>query len=180
MARSGRSWSKKDTRKYPIKRDEYGMTARQRCFQSFDKGLRPSEVTRGVGISLKTACTYFYQWKRLPKHLKLNYRIMKRALAELPGLREEIIRTLSKKLKMPKRKIKAQLESPWGIRQLVDGKWRTLVNLKEEEEKQLRLKVAYRIVRLCEERGLSLRDISHELNKLQQRTPKKRKKQNPA
>ncbi|MCK5643096.1 MAG: hypothetical protein KAJ19_19970 [Gammaproteobacteria bacterium] len=151
------------------------MTARWRCFQAFDNGLRPAEVAKGVGVSLKTACTYFYQWKRLPKHLGVNYGIMKRALAELPGLREDIIRILSKKLKVPKRKIKAQLASPWGIRQLVDGKWRALINLKEEEEKQLRLKAAARIIRLYEECGLSLVDIYSELYKLLQRTPKKRK-----
>ena len=152
------------------------MTARWRCFQAFDQGLRPAEVARGVGISLKTACTYFYQWKRLPKHLEVNYIIMKRALAGLPGLREKIIRSLSRELKMPKRKIKAQLESPWGIRQLVDGKWRALIDLKEEEEKQLRLKAATRIIKLYEECGLSLQDINREMYKLLQRTPKKRKR----
>lgn len=49
-------------------------------FQALDKGLGPAEVARGVGNSLKTACTYLYQWKRLPKHLEVIYIIMKRAL----------------------------------------------------------------------------------------------------
>ncbi len=80
---------------------------------------------------------------------------------------------------MAKRKIKARLESPWGIRQVVDAKWRVLIDLKEEEEKQLRLKAASRIIRLSEECGLSLQDIHRELYKLLQRTPKKWKKWNP-
>jgi len=56
-------------RKYPIKKDEYGRSARKRAFAAFNSGARPADVASEVGISLQTACRYFSDWKKLPKNV---------------------------------------------------------------------------------------------------------------
>ena len=159
-------FSKKDKRKYPIRRDEYGRTVRRRCFDAFDKGNRPAEVARSVGISLKTACTYLYQWNKLPKHSEEKYQQMKDTLKAAPYLRERIIRILSEELDMPPSKVRAQIESPWGIKQLVNGKWRALIDDKYEKERQHRRKAADLIIKLHEDQGIPLADIIKGLEKL--------------
>ena len=63
----------KKSRKYPIKKDETGKTARRRAFEAFDKGMRPAQVSRLVDISFRTACRYFTHWKRLPGHYQVKH-----------------------------------------------------------------------------------------------------------
>ena len=159
-------FSKKDKRKYPIRRDEYGRTARRRCFEAFGKGYRPAEVARSVGVSLKTACTYLYQWNKLPEHSEEKYQEMKAILKVAPYLRERIIRVLSEELDMPRSKIRAQIESPWGIKQLANGKWRALIDDKYEKERQHRRKAADLIIKLHENQGIPLADIVGGLEQL--------------
>lgn len=41
-----------DARKYPIKRDESGNSARKRAFAEFDEGNKPRDIFEAVGISI--------------------------------------------------------------------------------------------------------------------------------
>ena len=62
-------------RRYPIKRDALGKTARQRAFALFDKGLRPGSVAPMVDVTLATIYTYSKQWKKLPPNRDLEYKM---------------------------------------------------------------------------------------------------------
>ncbi len=53
-------------RKYSIKRDQYGRSARQRCFDLFDEGVTLAEISKTVGITVRTVYKYHQQWKRQP------------------------------------------------------------------------------------------------------------------
>ena len=103
---------KKKSRKYPIKRDEYGTSARQRAFEAFDQGKRPAEVALMVGISLRTACRYFSDWKKLPKNSELLYRIAKAGLKNELGFPEHVITTLAAKLGLSEEEVRVLLQKP--------------------------------------------------------------------
>lgn len=64
-------------RKYPIKRDSYGRSARQRAFAAFENGKTPAEVAVMVPISVRTARRYFADWQKLPHNLELHYRMIR-------------------------------------------------------------------------------------------------------
>ena len=58
-----RKWQlipKTKERKYPIKRDEYGQSARSRAFAAFDAGKRPAEIYEQIGISKRTRPMEFF------------------------------------------------------------------------------------------------------------------------
>ena len=62
---------RKKGRRYPIKRDEWGESARTRCFEMFEDKVPLPEISRIVGVPLKTVYTYHSQWKKNP----LNARV---------------------------------------------------------------------------------------------------------
>jgi len=158
---------KKKSRKYPIKRDEYGTSARQRAFEAFDQGKRPAEVALMVGISLRTACRYFSDWKKLPKNSELRYRIAKAGLKNELGFPEEVITTLAAKLDVSEEEVMARLQKPWAMKQLVTGKWAAEVRERQERKRQARLKAAAKLIYLYEIVGVPLDRIIAELGRLE-------------
>jgi len=158
---------RKDKRKYPIRKDEWGRTARKRCFDLYDRGIRPAAVAREIGISLKTACQYHYQWKQLPKQFEDKYMFVRDRLKKNRQLREIIIKELSKETGEPEFKIKLWLESPWGIKQLTSCKWKEIIKRKKEEiEDDKRLKAALKFIELLKLCGSSYEEINDSIQRL--------------
>jgi hypothetical protein len=164
---------RKDKRKYPILRNDRGKTARSRCFEDFDNGDRPAKVAKKEGISQKTAYQYHWQWKKLPKHLNYKYLLVKNRLKSNPKLRENIISKLSIQLSKPEYKIRLWLESPWGIKQLVSGKWGEMLKREKQIEKSRSFKAAMLIVDNFKYKGLTIDEI---LEAFQKRVDEKSKK----
>ena len=143
-------------RKYQIKRDGYGIPARKRCFRAFDDGKRPAEICDEIGISLKTACTYFYQWKNLPREFDSRYRDTRRYLEAFPHARDRIVGTIAVMTGESEKKVRAKLETPWGLHHLVSGKYRRLITEKEKERDRKCLLLAGKILKIHEEFGIPL------------------------
>ncbi len=158
---------KKKSRKYPIKRDEYGASARQRAFEAFSYGKRPVEVAPTVGISLRTACRYFADWKKLPKNSELWYRMVKAGLKNRPGFPEEVIKTFAARLDVSEEEVRERLQKPWAMKQLVMGKWAAEVREKEERKRQARLEATAKLFHLYEVVGVPLDRIIAELGRLE-------------
>lgn len=110
-------------RKYLVRRHELGDSARQRAFDAFDQGLRPAQAAREVDISLRTACRYFYDWKRQSNKIAAKYDLAKDLLRR-PDLREEIASILATESGMSVDQVLARLQKPWAVRQVVTGRWR--------------------------------------------------------
>ncbi|MFC2058328.1 hypothetical protein ACFLTS_01605 [Chloroflexota bacterium] len=106
-------------RKYPIKRDQWGQTARRRAFELFDDGERPAKVAPMVGISKKTAYGYFQQWKKRSPKFESRYQFVRSWLKENPEHSESLLLDIAWALKMPVGELKAQLEEPWGLKRLM-------------------------------------------------------------
>lgn len=157
---------RKDKRKYPIIKDEWGKSARARSFEAYDTGKRPVEVARILGISPKTAYQYHYQWKKLPKHFEENYQVLKKRLKENSELREEIVQTISKNLGEPENKIRWWLQSPWGLKQIMSGEWRATQERKREIAEKKRTKTATKLIDMITIQGVSMDEIWEALQKL--------------
>ena len=166
MARLIPKQFRRDKRKYPIRKDEQGKSARRRCFEFFDDGVKPTEAARKIGISPKTAFHYHYQWKKLPEHLEDKYLVLKNYLKERPEVRGKIVKLLSMELGEPEYVISRRLESPWGIKQLASGKWGAIIKRKKEMENDYRYRVAMTMIDMATTQGVSIEEIAEALKKL--------------
>ena len=72
-------WRKKG-RKYPIKRDETGKSARQRCFKLFEEEAPLQLIAEGEDVPIKTVYKYHQQWLKDP-HIKKQLAYLKTMFA---------------------------------------------------------------------------------------------------
>ena len=161
-------WSKlrKRSRRYPIKSDEQGRSARQRAFEAFHCGKRPGEVVQMVEVSPRTAYRYFADWKKLPRHLELGYRMMKTVRKSSGEFSKETVESLSAYLEMPEEEVKERLEKPWGLKQLLMGKWPDHYRERVQSETEFRLRAALHLINLIESRGVPPEKILDQLLKM--------------
>jgi len=157
---------KKKSRKYPVKRDQYGRSARQRAFDAFDRGMRPAEVSQRVGISPRTACRYFADWKKLPKNLDRRYRVAKAVHKGAHEFSEQTIKSLAGELGMSEEEAIERLQKPWGLKQLLMGKWPNYAREKRQSKHESRLQAALKLIRLYEVAGVPPERIIEELDRL--------------
>jgi len=157
----------KDKRKYPVKRDQLGRSIRQLCFHAFDEGRRPSEIAKNEGFCFKTVCTYFYQWKKLPPKSQERYEVMKLLLKRNPKYYQEIVDDLSETTGKHPREIKAHLQTPWGLKQLISGKWAKIHQEEEEKRRKHGKHIIYKLLEaLIEDSGVTQKDIIGKLYEL--------------
>ncbi len=128
----------KKRRKYPIKRDIYGRSARERCFESFDQGLEPAQVALMTGVSIDTARRYYRQWKNLPRNFAQKHQLVRAILKSRPELADSIIRDICDLLGLPESLLKAKLQQPWGTRSLMLEKFE--MEKEQDVKKKLNMK----------------------------------------
>ncbi len=82
-------WFKR--RDYPIKRDEYGRSARQQAFALFTEGYRPSQISKNnlIPVSMKTLLRYFEDWKK--KNHRSSRSVLRRMMKNNPEFTEIVM-----------------------------------------------------------------------------------------
>ena len=142
------SWK---SRKYPIKRDEYGRTGRQQAFALFNKGYRPTQVHKEelITLSKKTLFRYFEDWKK--ERPQIPYSILKNHVTRDPEINERTIAKLSKALEMKKEEVVIRMQRPWGLMQLIKGQWPDYRPARIRSENENRLDTALRLSLFFEE-----------------------------
>jgi AcrR family transcriptional regulator len=157
---------RKRSRKYPIKRDEFGRSARRRAFEAFDRGKRLGEVAQLVGISPQTVYRYFADWKKLRHHLELDYRMMKIVRKSNRDFSQKTVDLLSTYLEMSEEEVIERFEKPWGLKQLMMGKWPNYHQEREQSEAEFRLRAALGLINFIESRGVPPEKILDQLLKM--------------
>ena len=163
---------KKKARKYPIRRDMYGKSARQCAFDYFDVGKKPAEVSSLVGISPRTARRYFADWKKLPKNLELRYHTAKTMLKSNNQFSDKVVQTIASSLGMSEEEAIMRLEKPWGLKQLLTGKWPNYRRERMQSRQEARLVAALKLVVLVEHSGLTPKEVEALFDKLINEVPR--------
>ena len=154
-------------RKYPIKYDEFGRSARKQALEFFDKGRMPEEVEQELDdIPLLTARRYYYQWKKLPKDLDASYRLLKSMLKSSPRAMQEMVEDFTQKTSMTEDEVLAELQKPWAFRRLVLGWWADKVRISQRDRIMRRLQAAAHMVYIFECAGIPPEKITEALMKL--------------
>lgn len=154
-------------RRYPIKRDERGLSARSRAFDLFDLDLRPKEVSKKVGISPATACRYYQSWKKAGgKNFRALYGPIAHNIKKNLEVSDAAIQTLAEYYGISPQEIIVLAQKPWGVMRLLKGEWpnRRLDKLYKEQDK--RLYSALKWIRILEAIGEDIELISEVMDRV--------------
>lgn len=153
-------------RRYPIRRDESGRSARRRCFELFDAGHGPKDASTATGVSIKTAQRYFQSWKKQPKNLQARYELLQTLRKTHPEFTQQTINWLAVELDLTEEQVIERLDDvqkPWGIKRLVQGDWvryvmgeRQAQRQEKRSEAEKRLLAALELICLHEHYGVPL------------------------
>lgn len=114
-------WPKR--RKYPFVYDQEGRSIRVVCFQEFDRGKRPVQLSGEYGFNLNSVYTYHRDWKKLPQNWHRWRRIIQQARKEDPNVFSDLAYKAGKQLGMSRQEVLAHLQQPYGLLNLILGKW---------------------------------------------------------
>ena len=146
-------------RRYPIRRDERGRSARRRAFDLFDLNRTSAEAAREIGISLRTAYRYRSDWNGLQKNLETKYWLVRKTYQRKQGFSDEMVKKLSEYFGWSEEEVIVRLEKPWGIKQLVMGKWEQARGREVQSQMEARLDAGLRLVGVIERRGVKSTEI---------------------
>ncbi len=135
-------------RKHPLKRDENGRSARQRAFELFGTGQRPAQVCKAIPISLRTACRYFQDYKRISH--KIPYATIRKWVRENPEFSDKVIAMLATSLEMNTEEVLTRMAKPWGLLGALKGKWPNYGLERERSEIESRLMAGLEVIKFAE------------------------------
>ena len=165
-------WFKR--RDYPIKRNEYGRSARQQAFALFTEGYRPSQIFKEglVPVSMKTLLRYFEDWKK-KKH-RASRSILRKIMKNNPEFTEKYVKMMADYFEVPPEDIIVIIQKPWGIEQLTRGELPDNKLARLQSEKEIRLETALRLIyfgeRLCRNSPEQTRRLLKEIIALRDNT----------
>lgn len=156
---------KRKERKYPIEKDEFGQSLRQRAFDLFRDGYRPAQVSRTLPVSMKTACRYFEDWKKQTH--KVPYSHIKNLLKRNPQFSEKVVAILTDYFGVPAEQVILRMQRPWGLMQLMKGEFPNSRIGRARSKIERRLEAALRLILFAELfSGKSPETVKEELNRI--------------
>jgi len=135
-------------RKHAVRRNAAGQSCRQRAFECFARGERPSQVYKSIGIPARTAYRYFESFKKLKN--QVPYSIVRQWLRDNPDFSEQAIALLTKSLDMPPQEVVVRLGRPWGLLKAMRGDWPNYRLERRQTVLEQRLAAALTVVQFCE------------------------------
>ena len=117
-----KAFRRKKRRKYPVKFDERGKSARSRCFEMFADETPLSEIVKEVGVKIETVRRYHLQWKENP-NFEQQHAYFKELLKKTAPDRERTIELCARACGITKEQFETILSQPHGLRRLMMGKF---------------------------------------------------------
>lgn len=137
-------------RKYPIRCDEYGRSARKQAFSLFGWGYHPSQIYREgkIPVSKRTLFRYYEDWKK--ERRVISYSVLRRYMRRNPEFNQKTIEALSELLGLSIPEVILRMQRPWGVMQAMKGEWPDYVLKREQSDIENRLEAALRLVLFIE------------------------------
>jgi hypothetical protein len=115
-------FGRKKRRKYPVKVDEIGRSARSQCFEMFAEKVPLHEIAEKTGVKVDTVRRYHQQWKKDPG-FERRYIFAKTLFKKNAPDRDSNIELFAKGFGIPEDQLEAILSLPHGLRRLMTGKY---------------------------------------------------------
>jgi hypothetical protein len=171
----------RDRRKYPIKRDESGQSARKRAFAAFDESKKPEEVYCNIRISLRTARRYYADWKKLPENFTKNYELQRKLKRRgSPFYDDKTIMMAATELCISEEEVAYYLQQSWGLHKIIRGEFIADQDRKNQLDDAIRKVVLLKVVTAMEVSALPPKDILVLANRLLQEAQEQRGRSNLA
>ena len=113
----GKLFGRKKKRKYPVKLDANGKSARQRCFEMFKDHVPFQEIAAAVEVKIETVYRYHRQWAKNPD-LERYIAYYKWILNKSAPDRERTIDEMAQLLGISKEQIETILQQHHGLLRL--------------------------------------------------------------
>jgi Sec-independent protein translocase protein TatA len=146
-------------RKYPIKRDNEGLSLRARCFELFEQGKRPAEVTEELKMEVTTVRRYFRDWKRLGPNFERKYAYVKSLFIKDAPDRDKNMELFSNTCGISKEQFEISLSQPHGLRRLLTGKYHFPAHADADHKRHIALELAILITDFLFKKGGKFGDI---------------------
>jgi hypothetical protein len=140
----------KKSRKYPIKRNEFGESARQQAFTLFLNGFRPAQIFKDKMVPVKktTLFRYHSDWKK--EQQVPSYSVIRKLRKSHPEIADDTIKMLAEVLNISEGEAISYWNKPWGVKQLLSGEWPRADRAEIQGKIQSRLVASLEIIRLAE------------------------------
>lgn len=138
-------------RKYPIKYDELGRSARQQAFALFRKEYRPSQIFKEklIPVPMKTLTRYFEDYKKGAGLISRSD--FKKFLKNNPEYSEHLIEWFAEYLGVSTNDIILRMQKPWGIINFLKGELFDNRRFRLQSELEDRLGAALRLINFGEQ-----------------------------
>jgi hypothetical protein len=129
------------TRKYPIKRDERGLSLRERSFDLFVLGKRPAEVAVALKAKEATVFRYYLDWKKLGPNFDQQYAYVKSLFSKNSPDRDKNLELFFRVCGISKEQLEAILSTPYGLRRFLTGKLYFPIQADADHKRSVSLKI---------------------------------------
>ena len=164
-------------RKYSVKRDNEGLSLRARCFELFEQGKRPAEVTEELKMEVITVRRYFRDWKRLGPNFERKYAYVKSLFIKDAPDRDKNMELFSKTCGISKEQFEIILSQPHGLRRLLTGKYHFPAHADADHKRHIALELAILIADFLFKKGGKFGEIYSALKHYMQEAKEQREEE---
>jgi hypothetical protein len=166
-------FGRKKKRKYPIKRDENGKSARNRCFEMFADNTPIDEIAEIVGVKIDTVRRYHLQWKKNP-NFERQYVYIKGLFKRTSPDRDKNIELFSRACGITNEQLETILSRSHGLRRLMTGKFYLPAYADADHKRSIAFEVALLITDHLIKNGGQFEDVYYALKRYMQENVKYR------
>jgi len=155
-------WKKK--RKYPIKRDARGKSARQQCFKLFEDypagDIVLEDIAKTAGVTIETVATYYRQWKKEPT-LEKQLAFAKQLFDKNAPDRDKNLEWFARAFQIPQEELETILHQPHGLRRIMTRKFYFPLQTKADHRRHVAFELAIFLSEQMEKHGGNLEDVKY-------------------
>jgi len=117
-----KGFGRKKKRKFAVRYDERGRSARSRCFEEFKDNTPLGEIAKIVGVKIETVRRYHQQWQKNP-NFEQQYAYIKSLLKKEAPDRGRTIELCARAAGIASEQVETILHQPHGLLRLMTGKF---------------------------------------------------------
>ncbi len=167
---------RKAGRRYPVKRDEQGRSARRRCFKMFFDQVPLDEIVGVVEVTPETVRRYYLQWRQEPVHRE-GYSFARHLFAQANPNRDANLELFAKAWGITKEQLEIIHSQPHGLNRLITGKIYAPAHQAADHKRHVALEVAVLIADHLTKKGGAVEDVCFAFQRWMQENQKNREQE---
>jgi phage terminase small subunit len=167
-------FGRKKRRKYPVKVDEEGRSARSRCFEMFAEKAPLDEIAKQLDVKIDTVSRYHQQWKKDPR-FERRYDYVKSLFNKTSPERDKNMEMFANAWGFSKEQLELILSQPHGLRRLMTRKIQSPAHAEADRKRHLALALALLISDFLIKEGGKYEDAYYALRRYMHESIENRK-----